>query len=89
MQDVSNSVLPDDEDIFVTLDMDDGTQAECEIITIFDLGDQDYIVLMPLDEAGEEHAEGTVYIFRYFEDEEGNLFFYQDSILLPEEPFAI
>ena len=57
MQDVSNSVLPDDEDIFVTLDMDDGTQAECEIITIFDLGDQDYIVLMPLDEAGEENAE--------------------------------
>ena len=43
MQDVSNSILPDDEDIFVTLDMDDGTQAECEIITIFDLGDQDYI----------------------------------------------
>lgn len=25
----------------------------------------------------------------FFEDEEGNLFFYQDSILLPEEPFAI
>ena len=72
MQDVSNSVLPDDDDIFVTLDMDGGTQVECEIITIFDLGDQDYIVLMPLDEAGEENAEGTVYIFRYFEDEEGN-----------------
>ena len=52
--------------------MDDGTQVECEIITIFDLGDQDYIVLLPLDEDGGEDTEGTVYIFRYFEDEEGN-----------------
>lgn len=72
MQEVNDSILPDDDDIFVTLDMDDGTQVECEIITIFDLGDQDYIVLLPLDEDGGEDTEGTVYIFRYFEDEEGN-----------------
>lgn len=62
----------DDEDMFVTLDMDDGSQEECKILTIFDIGDQDYIVLLPLDENGEENHEGTVYIFRYFEDEEGN-----------------
>lgn len=68
----NNNILPDDEDMFVTLDMDDGTQAECEIITIFEVDGQDYIVLLPLDENGEENEEGTVYIFRYFEDEDGN-----------------
>ena len=59
------NMLPDDDDnMYVTLDMDDGTQVECEIITIFDIEDQDYIVLLPLDEDGEENDEGTVYIFQ-------------------------
>ncbi|MCM1257400.1 MAG: DUF1292 domain-containing protein [Roseburia sp.] len=64
----------DDEDILVTLDMDDGTQVECEILTIFEVKTQDYIVLLPLDEKGNANAEGTVYIYRYFEDKEGNPF---------------
>lgn len=64
--------LPEDEDICVTLDMDDGTQVECEILTIFEVDEQDYIALLPLDENGEENEEGTVYIYRYFEDAEGN-----------------
>lgn len=72
MDNQNNTNLSDDEDICVTLDMDDGTQVDCEIITIFDVNDQDYIVLLPLDEDGEENEEGTVYIYRYFEDEDGN-----------------
>lgn len=62
----------EEEDMFVTLDLDDGTQAECRILTIFDVDDQDYIALLPLDEKGEPNAEGEVFIYRYFEDEEGN-----------------
>ncbi len=61
----------DDEDIFVTLNMDDGTDVECRILTIFDIGEQDYIALLPLDEDGEDNEEGEVYIYRYFEDENG------------------
>ena len=72
MDNQNNTNLYDDEDICVTLDMDDGTQVDCEIVTIFDVNDQDYIVLLPLDEDGEENEEGTVYIYRYFEDEDGN-----------------
>lgn len=70
--DNQNNNLSEEEDIRVTLDMDDGTQVECEILTIFDVNDQDYIALLPLDEDGEENEEGTVYIYRYFEDEDGN-----------------
>ena len=33
----------DDEDIVVTLDLDDGSQVECEILTIFTVGERDYI----------------------------------------------
>ena len=62
----------DDTDILVTLDLDDVTQAECENLTIFSVDDQDYIVLLPLDAKGEPNEEGEVYIYRYFEDAEGN-----------------
>ena len=60
----------DDEDIVVTLDLDDGSQVECEILTIFTIGE--YIALLPLDENGEENEEGEVFIYRYSEDSEGN-----------------
>lgn len=62
----------DDEDIMVTLDLDDGSQVECEILTIFTVNDQDYIALLPLDASGEPNDDGEVYIYRYAEDEDGN-----------------
>ncbi|EEV00622.1 hypothetical protein ROSINTL182_07413 [Roseburia intestinalis L1-82] len=62
----------DDEDIVVTLDLDDGSQVECEILTIFTIGERDYIALLPLDENGEENEAGEVFIYRYSEDSEGN-----------------
>jgi len=68
----NNNALPDDEDICVTLEMDDGTMAECEILTIFEVNSQDYIALLPLDEKGAPNEEGTIYLYRYQEDEEGS-----------------
>ena len=69
-----NEVFPvdnEDDDVVVTLNLDDGSEVTCEILTIFDLNNQDYIVLLPLDENGNENEEGEVYIYRYFEDETG------------------
>lgn len=69
------AALPEEDDgsdILVTVDMDDGTSVECQILTIFDLNDRDYIVLLPMDEEEEPNEEGEVYIYRYLEDSEGN-----------------
>lgn len=63
--------LDDADDIRVTLNMDDGNDIECRILTIFDVGEQDYIALLPLDEDGNDNEDGEVFIYRYFEDEEG------------------
>ncbi len=60
------------EDVRVTLTMDDDSEVECRILTIFDLDEQDYIVLLPLDDQGMDNEEGEVFIYRYFEDSEGN-----------------
>ena len=59
------------DDVIVTLNFDEGDQ-ECRILTIFDMGEQDYIVLLPLDEKGNDNPEGIFYLYRYYEDEEGN-----------------
>lgn len=67
-----NDILDDDpNDYRVTLDLDDGTAIECAILTILEVGDQDYIVLVPVDENDQPVEEGDVFIFRYFEDEDG------------------
>lgn len=58
------------DDIRVTLDTEEG-EIECRILTIFELDDHDYIALMPLDDKGNDNAEGAVYLYRYSEDEQG------------------
>ncbi len=66
-----NATFPIDEndtDVMVTINLD-GEDLDCEILTIFTLNTQDYIVLMPVDEHGEPIDDTMVYIYRYFEDE--------------------
>lgn len=67
-----NNQKNEDTDVLVTLDLDDGSQVECEILTIFTVNERDYIALLPLDEDGEADEETEVFIYRYSEDEDGN-----------------
>lgn len=58
----------DDENMTVDMTLDDGTKVTCAIVTILTVNEQDYIVLLPLDENG-ENEDGEVWIYRYFENE--------------------
>lgn len=58
------------EEMTVTLTLDDGVELECVVLTIFEAGGRDYIALLPME--GEAADEGEVYLYRYSEDEEGN-----------------
>ncbi len=62
----------DDDDMFVTLDLDDGSSMECQILTIFEADGRDYIALLPVDEDEQPNDEGEVFIYRYSEDADGN-----------------
>lgn len=70
---MSKNVLPnsdngyDAEEMTVDLDLEDGTSVTCAVITILTVSDQDYIVLLPLDESG-ENTEGEVWFYRYSEN---------------------
>lgn len=62
--------LNNDDEMFVTLTLDDDTEVECIVITIFEADGKDYIALLPIDDENED--EGEVYLYRYSEDAEGN-----------------
>lgn len=57
------------EEMTVTLTLDDGSEIECVVLTIFTAGERDYIALLPM--AGSEAEEGEVYLYRYLETEDG------------------
>ena len=53
------------EEITVTLTLDNDEVLECAVLTIYEAGGRQYIALLPLDEIGEE--EGDVFSNRYIE----------------------
>ena len=61
--------MEEQEEMTVTLTLDDGTENECVVLTIFTAGERDYIALLPME--GAEAEEGEVYLYRYSESEDG------------------
>ncbi|MDE6406755.1 MAG: DUF1292 domain-containing protein [Lachnospiraceae bacterium] len=57
----------DKEEMTVDLELDDGTQVTCAVVTILTVAGRDYIALLPLDETG-ENADGEVWFYRYSEN---------------------
>lgn len=56
-----------DEEMTVSLDLDDGTTVVCSIATILSVDGKDYIALLPQDEEGEVDVE-NVWFYGYKED---------------------
>ena len=57
----------DDEEMTVELELDDGSVVNCAVITILTVSEKDYIVLLPLNENG-ENEDGEVWFYRYSEN---------------------
>lgn len=57
----------DTEEMTVELELEDGTSVTCAIVTILTVSEQEYIVLLPLDEQG-ENSDGEVWFYRYREN---------------------
>lgn len=57
----------EDEEMTVELELDDGTLVNCAVITILTVKEKDYIVLLPLDEDG-ENEDGEVWFYSYSEN---------------------
>ena len=57
------------EEMTVELELDDGSHVSCSVVTILTVSNQDYIVLLPLSENG-QNEDGEVWFYRYSENEE-------------------
>ena len=55
----------------ITLTLDDDTEVECAILTIFPVDAQEYIALLPLDENG-QNQNGEVYLYTFARTESGD-----------------
>ncbi len=62
----------DDTDVMVTITLEDDSELDCEIITIFETDGQDYIALLPVDQDGEALEEMGILLYRYFETADGS-----------------
>ncbi len=68
MSDLNNNIP--EEEMTVTLTLDDGSTVECAVLTIFEANNgNDYIALLPIE--GPEADSGEVFLYRYTEDEAG------------------
>ncbi len=52
----------------IILTLDDDSEVECEVITIFEANDREYIALCNIT----EEDERDLYLYRYSEDDEEN-----------------
>lgn len=57
-----------EEEMTVTLELDDDSEVTCAVVTILTVNEKDYIVLLPLDENG-DNEDGEVWFYGYREDE--------------------
>lgn len=57
-----------EEEMTVTLTLDNDEEVECAIVTILEVNKKDYIVLLPLDEDGNGNEDGEVWFYRYSEN---------------------
>ena len=53
------------EEVTVTLTLDDDTELECAVLTIYEVDGKEYIALLPMND--EENEDGDVYLYRYAE----------------------
>lgn len=73
----------DAEEMTVELNLEDGTNVNCAVITILTVDEKDYIVLLPLNDDG-ENEDGEVWFYGYSENpddpnEEPDLVFIEDD----------
>lgn len=57
-----------EEEMTVTLTLDDNTEVECAVVAIFPVNEKDYIALLPLN--APEDEEGEVYLYRFSQTSE-------------------
>lgn len=62
------------EDEYVTMELNDGTNVDCDILAIFPAENNQYIALLPSN--GPDAGTGKIYLYKYSENEKGEPLLY-------------
>lgn len=57
----------ENEDLIVTLTLDNDEEVNCSVVCIYTVEEQDYVALLPLDQDGESNEDGEVYLYKFEE----------------------
>jgi uncharacterized protein YrzB (UPF0473 family) len=80
---MANNYEAPEEDMTISITLDDDTEVECDVVTILEVDGKDYIVVLPNDD-GERFPEDEVWIYGYKENpddpnEEPELIYIEDE----------
>lgn len=56
-----------EEELMVTLELENDEEVNCAVICTYSVKEQEYIALLPVDENGEEFEDGEVFLYRFKE----------------------
>ena len=70
-----NAAIEEEEAEFITLEFEDGTEVEAEIMGIFDVDGKEYIALIPDDDSDDVYLYG----YKEIDDEEFELIDIEDD----------
>lgn len=57
----------------ITLTLEDDSEVECVVLSIFPVEDKEYIALMPVEELEKDEENSEVLLYRFSEPAEGEL----------------
>lgn len=60
--------IQDEDEMTVTLTLDDDTELECQVVAIFPVKERDYIALLPMNDDAEE-----VFLYRFTQSSEDDM----------------
>ncbi|MCR5344341.1 MAG: DUF1292 domain-containing protein [Butyrivibrio sp.] len=76
-----NTKIQNDEQITVDIELDDGRNVTCAVLIVLTVQEKDYIVLLPLDEHGQNN-DGNVWFYEFIQkskNEEPQLGYIEDD----------
>ncbi len=64
-------IYTEDEEVLIHLELEDGSEMECDVLTRFPLFGRQYAALLPTEAI--DRGEGEVFLYRFQEEENGEI----------------
>lgn len=81
----NEDMIVEEETPVLHLELEDGSEVDCAVISLFEAEGQEYIALISVEDLESDDDEGALLLYRYNEDPEDEDSFSLDNIESDEE----